>query len=103
MYKTVLSFFLVGGLVLPSLGSACGFHNYAPQPTLVDRLLGSDEIVLARSAPNNPFKFKAYQALEGGLGSSEIPFLVDSITRRRFAMDANTAVLFARAGAYAVS
>ncbi|MVO17595.1 hypothetical protein [Parasedimentitalea huanghaiensis] len=100
MRRTVLVPFLVGGLLVPSLGSPCGFHNYTPQPTLVDRLLGSDEIVLARSSPNNPFQFKAYQALAGDLGSSEIPFLVDSNTRRRFALDANTAVLFARDGAY---
>ncbi|KAE9625554.1 hypothetical protein [Parasedimentitalea maritima] len=100
MRRTVLAPFLVGSLLVPSLGNPCGFHNYTPQPTLVDRLLGSDQIVLARSSPSNPFQFKAYQALEGDLGSSEIPFLVDSITRRRFALDANTAVLFARDGAY---
>jgi len=100
MYRTTLSFVLAIGLVVPTSVIPCGFHNYAPQPTLVDRLLGSDEIVLARSAPNNPFRFEAYEALEGSLGSSEIPFLVDSSTRRRFAKDSDAAVLFARDGAY---
>ena len=100
MYRTTLSFLLTAALVVPTAVSPCGFHNYTPQPTLVDRLLGSDEIVLARFAPNNPFRFEAYEALEGSLGSSEIPFLVDSTTRRRFALDADAAVLFARDGAY---
>jgi len=100
MYRTTLSFLLAAGLMIPTSVSPCGFHNYAPQPTLVDRLLGSDEIVLARSAPSNPFRFEAYEALEGNLGSSEIPFLVDSSTRHRLARDADAAVLFARDGAY---
>ncbi|MBT3143527.1 hypothetical protein KL867_20940 [Ruegeria litorea] len=100
MYRTTLSFLLAAGLTVPTSVSPCGFHNYAPQPTLVDRLLGSDQIVLARSAPNNPFRFEAYEALEGGLNFSEIPLLVDSTTRRRFALDTNAAVLFARDGAY---
>lgn len=100
MYQTAKSFLLAVGLIVPTSVSPCGFHNYAPQPTLVDRLLGSDEIVLARPAPNNPFRFEAYEALEGSLGTSEIPFLVDSSTRRRFANDADAAVLFARDGSY---
>ncbi|WP_343211925.1 hypothetical protein QEZ52_20760 (plasmid) [Aliisedimentitalea scapharcae] len=100
MNKITVSFLLAVGLIVPNSATPCGFHNYAPQPTLVDRLLGSDEIVLARSAPNNPFRFEAIEALEGNLGSSEIPFLVDSVTRHRFAMDAQTAVLFARDGDY---
>jgi len=100
MYRSTLSFLLAAGLMVPTSVSPCGFHNYAPQPTLVDRLLGSDEIVLARSTPNNPFRYEAYEALEGHLGSSEIPLLVDSSTRRRLALDADAAVLFARDGAY---
>ncbi|MEP2530065.1 hypothetical protein [Shimia sp.] len=86
--------------MVPTSAIPCGFHNYAPLPTLVDQLLGSDEIVLARSAPDNPFRFEAIEALEGPIGVSEIPYLVDSGTRRRLAIDANAAVLFARDGAY---
>lgn len=100
MNRTTLTFLLAACLMVPTSVSPCGFHNYAPQPTLVDRLLGSDEIVLARSAANNPFRYEAYEALEGRLGSSEIPLLVDSLTRRRFALDARAAVLLARDGTY---
>ncbi|PYG28886.1 hypothetical protein C8N36_110109 [Pelagimonas varians] len=100
MVRAVISVIVAVGLMLASSANACGFHNYTPQPTLVDRLLASDEIVLARNASNNPFRYEAYEALEGNLGSPELPFLVDSTTRHRFAIDANSAVLFARDGAY---
>lgn len=99
MYKRTLSF-VIAGLMFATAATPCGFHNYAPQPTLVDQLLSSDDIVLARQAPGNPFKFQAIEALEGSLAASEIPFLVDSTTRRQLALDANAAVLFARDGAY---
>ena len=99
MFRNALASLFVG-LTAATAASPCGFHNYAPQPTLIDQLLGSDDIVLARPAPNNPFRFEAFEALEGNLASSEIPFLVDSTTRRRLALDANASVLFARDGAY---
>jgi len=99
MIRIVASSFLAS-LMLATSAIPCGFHNYTPQPTLVDRLLGSDEIVLARATPDNPFRFEAFQALEGNLGPSEIPHLVDSITRRRLALDTNAAVLFSREEAY---
>ncbi len=100
MNKTTLSFLLATVLMFPTSASPCGFHNYAPQPSLVDWLLGSDEIVLARPSPDNPFRFEAYEALEGILGLSDIPFLVDSSTRHSLSKDASAAVLFARDGAY---
>ena len=56
-------------LFMVTSATPCGFHNYTPQPTLVDRLLASDEIVLARAAPDNPFRFEAIQALEGDLAA----------------------------------
>lgn len=82
----------------PSLG--CGFHTYMPQPTMVDRLLNSDHIVLARPDPGNPFRFAAVKAVEGPLENVELPHLVDSTTRRRFKADSDAHVLFARDGAY---
>ncbi len=87
-------------LFMVTSATPCGFHNYTPQPTLVDRLLASDEIVLARAAPDNPFRFEAIQALEGDLASADIPQLVDSATRRRLAVDANASVLFSREDTY---
>lgn len=92
---------LIGILAcMATAASACGFHNYAPQPTLVDRLLQSDHIVLARPDPDDPFRFMATRAIEGDAAFADIPFLVDSTSRRRLAADPEAQVLFARDGAY---
>ncbi len=97
--KVALSTFLAG-VGLATSATSCGFHNYAPQPTLIDRLFGSDDIVLARPSPDNPFRYEAFKAFEGPLETVEIPFLVDSNTRTRFALNPEAAVLFARDGTY---
>ena len=83
-----------------SMAAACGFHTYAPQPTMVDRLLNSDHIVFARPDPENPFRFKVTEAFEGPMADVELPHLVDSAARRRFAADPEAQSLFARDGAY---
>ncbi len=79
---------------------ACGFHTYVPQPTLVDRLLVSDHIVLARPDPEDPFRFVATSSIEGPIDEVELPHLVDSTTRKRMAANPDSHVLFARDGAY---
>lgn len=80
--------------------AACGFHNYAPQPTLVDRLIGSDHIVLARQNSENPFRYEVTKALEGYADGVELPQLVDTVSRRRFAIEPDAQVLFVRDGPY---
>ena len=89
---------VVTALAAPSF--ACAFHGYAPKPTLVDRLLGSEHVVLARQDLESPFRYAAVEALEGSVDTVEIPLLVDTATRNRFAIDDDATVLFARDGAY---
>lgn len=99
MFRTaILS--VLSGLMFATTASPCGFHNYVPQPSLTDRLLGSEDIVLARSTPEALFEFASIKPLEGALGQIEIPYLVDSPTRRKFAADPTATVLFARDDAY---
>lgn len=86
--------------IVATAASPCGFHSYTPQPTMVDRMLGSDHIVLARPASGNPFRFEAVTALEGSLDYVEIPHLVDSATRRKLSLDPTAHVLFSRDDAY---
>lgn len=45
---------------------ACGFHGYLPERTVIDRMLDSDHIVLARADPANPFRYVAVDAIRGG-------------------------------------
>lgn len=83
-------------------GSAqgCGFHGYLPDETVIDRMLASDHIVLARADPANPFRFEAVAAIRGPLADVDIPQLVDSQTRRKLAQNPADTVLFARDEAY---
>ena len=66
---TAQSFAVLLTMILSAtMALACGFHNYAPQPTMVDRLLASKHIVLARPAPDNRFRFEPFQTLAGNPG-----------------------------------
>ncbi|WP_425045390.1 hypothetical protein [Primorskyibacter sp. S87] len=78
----------------------CSFHGYVPQATFVERLLGSDHIVLARPTKQKPFSYAEIEVLEGDTEFVEIAQLVDSVTRRRLAANPEDHVLFARDGAY---
>lgn len=89
------------GLVCCATGAlACGFHNYTPAPTMVDVLLASDRIVLARSTRGDPFRYAPTKALAGELEHVEIPHLVDSTTRRRLSTNPEAQVLFAQDSDY---
>ena len=71
----------------------CGFHNYAPQPTIVEQMLDSSSIVLARQSRLSPFKFEVTETLSGIRPAKPIPFLVDGSTRRKLASE-DVSVLF---------
>ena len=90
------SIFAFVALACPSVTLACQFHGYIPQQTIVDRMLASDHIVLAQPAPEDPYRFMAVEALAGGLANVDIPYLVDSASRRRMAANPEHRVLFAR-------
>ncbi|SDI63785.1 hypothetical protein [Aliiruegeria lutimaris] len=77
---------------------ACSFHTYLPEMTVIDRLMMTENVVLARPAAGDPFRFEAVEALEGTLEQADLPTLVDSSTRRRLAANPEDAVLFARDG-----
>lgn len=85
-------------LGLAPQAGACSFHVYLPERTVIDRLLETENVVLARAAEDDPFRFEAVEALEGTLEQAELPTLVDSVTRRRLAAEPQDAVLFARDG-----
>ncbi len=88
-----LLFFFALGAAPAAL--ACGFHGYTPEETVVDRMLASDHIVLARPSASDPFRFTAIEALEGSLDGVDIPYLVDSASKRRLAANPDDSVLFA--------
>jgi hypothetical protein len=79
---------------------ACAFHNYAPGNGLVDRLMASEHIVLARPDPANPAAFAAVAALEGSVADVAIPEPLDPETLARLQANPGDVVLFAREEAY---
>lgn len=78
----------------------CSFHGYMPQETFVERLLGSDHIVLARPGKQEPFRFAEIDVLEGDSEFIEIPELVDITSQQKLAANPEDHILFVRDGAY---
>jgi len=85
-------------LAYPDISAACSFHNYKPAKTLVDWVLYSNTVALARPDPDNPFRYEVTQVYRGEAGDTEIPFLVDSVSRRRLANNPGDGVLLVQAG-----
>lgn len=79
--------------------AACAFHGYTPNPTLVDVLLSTEQVVIARLDPANPRRFVAAQTLMGP-DAIDIPLRPKAATRARLTASPGAAVLLARDGAY---
>ncbi len=90
----VVSVFLIAHFGLSGIASACAFHNYKPSKTMVDWLLQSDTIALARPSPENTFKYAVSAIYRGADVATDIPFLIDSSTRRTLLANPKEGVLF---------
>ena len=89
----------LGGLLLlsvPERLAACAFHTTLPEATVSQQIAGAIEVIAARPAPEDPFRFEATQVLKGAASASRPPDLVDSATRARLARNPDEAVLFVR-------
>ncbi len=75
---------------------ACAFHALVVPDSLVDKLIASDRIVLARPDPKEPYRFEIVASLDGPSDNIEIPDLVASSERRRLMSNLGDTVLFAR-------
>lgn len=77
---------------------ACSVCIELPEASVADHILSADFIVLARPQPDNPFKFAPIQVWKENdreIGRlPEIPFLIDSVTRRALQSDPDKTVLF---------
>lgn len=77
---------------------ACVVCIPVPQRTLADGLVDGAAAVLARPAPDDPFRFEPTRVLVGGRDLPAIPFLVDTSTRRLLQARPEDAVLFVHRG-----
>ena len=92
---------LFAALFVATLGSsqyakACAFDLVKPERTVIDWIVESDTLVLARPEKGDPFSFAVVKVLAGTETPPPIPYLVESSTRRKLANRPEAAVLFAR-------
>jgi hypothetical protein len=78
----------LGLVALVFLGStqvalACGVCFEKPERTVAERLLSADAVLVAREDPDQPYRFAPVVFLAGAAQDAQIPFLVDSSTKRR--------------------
>lgn len=102
MRSSIRSFLIVltcfVGLTAPRVLHACTVCVELPKASIADHVLAAEVIVLAGPTSGNPFKFSIRRVLKGSDDRlkeiPEIPFLVDSVTRRAFRSDPTNTVLF---------
>jgi hypothetical protein len=93
-----LSALIIWLLLSPVVALGCSFHNYKPTKTLVDWMLYSDVVALARPDPENGFKYRVVKLYRGQDADGDIPFLVDSTFRHRLANNPEDGVILAKDG-----
>lgn len=80
-------------------GTACAFHGYSPNPTLIDVLLATEQAVIARAPRGGAGHYITVETLAGP-DVPEIPLRVAPTTRALLAGRPTATVLLARDGAY---
>jgi len=97
----------IGAFVLSGLLSftgvqaahACAFHGYTPSATLVDLLLDTEQVVIAKLAPSNAEKLVPVETLLGPT-VSEITIAPSALVSSSLRQGSVDSVLLARDGAY---
>jgi hypothetical protein len=77
---------------------ACGVCFEKPERTVADRVLSADAVLVAREDPDRPYRFAPVTFLSGAAQNAQIPFLVDSTTKRRLDTHPEDGVLILREG-----
>ncbi|WP_162932971.1 hypothetical protein [Roseovarius sp. EL26] len=94
-----LAFPLVLSAVLAAgQATACSFHYYVPEQTAVDWLVEGKDVILGRPSAENEFAFATAKVLRGNAPGEPLPYLVDSVLRKKMARNTEDYVLFARQG-----
>ncbi|WP_371226166.1 hypothetical protein [Roseovarius sp. 2305UL8-3] len=97
----ILAWILSGTLSLGTAGAAkaCAFHGYTPNPTLIDILLATEQVVIARPAPSDPNRYMPLETLAGP-DVQDIPIRMTPTTRALLNGKPSSTVLLARDGSY---
>lgn len=87
------------GLATGGGAMACAFHGYNPNPTLIDVLLATEQVVIARPDPSDPNRYMPLETLAGP-DVLDIPVRVTPTTRALLKGRPSSTVLLARDGSY---
>ena len=87
------------GLGIGDTAKACAFHGYTPNPTLIDVLLATEQVVIARPSTSDPSRYTLVETLAGP-DVMDIPIGVAPTTRALLAGKPSATVLLARDEAY---
>ena len=79
--------------------NACAFHGYTPNPTLIDILLATEQVVIARPTQSRPNRYMPLETLAGP-DVSNIPISVDPSVPPLLDGKPASTVLLARDGLY---
>lgn len=80
--------------------SACSFDGFPIPTSIVDRLIGSKQIVLTRPDPDELLRFTIAEVVEGDPGTAQVPLTLSAMERDRLDAHPDDMVMFARAGAF---
>ncbi len=87
------------GLASAPAALACAFHGYIPDPTVVDHLLDTEQVVVARLDVSRPGQYQLIEALMGPL-TPDLSLTATPTAKERLSADPKATVLLARDGAY---
>ena len=75
---------------------ACAFHTVLPEKSLTGQIIEATDMIAARPAPHDPFRYQTVAVLKGSGAGGDPPYIVDSLTRTRLARNPDEAVLFVK-------
>ena len=101
MRRKIFGWLLCGALSLgnSSPALACAFHGYTPNPTLVDLLMMTEQVVIADIDPSHPNRYRLLEVLMGP-HVPDIPITVSASVTGIISKNPSARVLLARDGAY---
>jgi hypothetical protein len=91
-----VGFALAINALSPVVAAACAFDMVKPERTAIDWIVEAEQLVLARSNVDDPFRYGVTETLLGSASGAPISHLVDTATRGKLAADPSGAVLFAQ-------
>jgi len=92
---------LVLAIAPVSAAHPCTFHGYTPDPTLVDLLLGAEDIIVAQPDPSTPGRLVIRDILLGQVGVAGVTADVDAPSGARLQADPDLSILLVRDVSYA--